>query len=74
MDDCGSHYSELFSSDNFGKKANYDFVFLGTYIGGKYGEWVCINEYFIQEEIAEEWFAKYKVCPLLRVKTLFLQL
>ena len=49
LDDCGSNYFELFGDDNFDKKAIYNFVFLGTYIGDKYGdssdEWVCTSEY-----------------------------
>ena len=64
---CGSGDSKLFGSDNFGKKDNYDFVFLGTYVGNKYGDstdvWVCMNKYFDQEEIVEKLFAKYKVRP-----------
>ena len=72
LDDCSSGYFELFGDDNFSEKAIYDFVFLGTYIGGKYGdsgdECVCISEYFDQEEIAEKFFTKYIVHPLLHVK------
>ena len=59
--DCGSGYFELFGDDNYGKKVIYDFLFLDTYIGGKYGdssnEWNCISEYFNQGKIAEKLFA-----------------
>ena len=52
---CGSGILELFGDDHFDKNANYDFVFLGTYVGSKYGnscdEWLCMNKYFDPKEI-----------------------
>ena len=45
----------MFGDDHFDKNANYDFVFLGTYVGSKYGdfrdEWLCMNKYFDPKEI-----------------------
>ena len=55
LSNCGSEVSELIDSHHFSKKEIYDFVLLGTYVGGKYGdasdEWVCLTIVLIEKKL-----------------------